>query len=150
MLDLAAIDAAIIADLDKPSPWEIVCPEPNSAEIRQAATAMLGDLEIYRLEVYLIPSKYPEIALRGGKIRAVYNRNPDWYQQLCALHLTHRTKPRRGRRAAGDTIIKRRNTLRALEKISKGQFAGSIYIDRLMPFVDQIARRQRKESLWQK
>ena len=137
---LDTIDAAILADLDAPAWWQASPrPEPTQREIEMAAEQMLMELAEQRLEVVLIPSLLPDVAERGGMIRAAVNRNPQWYQQLCSQYPPQRTKPRRGKRGERDTAIKRRHVLRALEEIASGNCATE-YARRLMPFVKAKAK----------
>ncbi len=86
---------------------------------------MLRELEATRLRVVLIPA--PDRRHSGHKIRVVEQRNPAWYRELCANYLTHRSRPHRRRPKFVDTLIKRRNVLRALAEISRG---GGKYFER--------------------
>ena len=52
-------------------------------EIRYAAYMMKCELESNRLTVSLAPSRVPEIALAGGKIRVVEWANTAWYVAFC-------------------------------------------------------------------
>lgn len=84
---------------------------------------MLLEMDECRLEVCLIPSrKDPD-----GKIRAATGQNPLWYQTLCAIY------PRPGRtKAEIRTIIKRRYTIKVLERMISGKHSTSKYAEYLV------------------
>jgi len=72
---------------------------------------MYYDLLSNQLEVCLVPSINPDRAGNGCCARAVVQRNPKWYRDFCALFLDTR----------GKTFIKRRNVLRALNRLKDGK-----------------------------
>jgi len=117
-------------------PAENVGSVPTDKDIRTAARLMADQLSTSGLTVVLIPSRVPEIAAQGGKIRAVESRNPPWYRDLCAQYTANRTRPRK--RAKHDTLIKRRSVIAALDAISRGR-NGTVYISRVLPFVEDVA-----------
>ena len=88
---------------------------------------LLWSLQNSSLEVILVPSRDREIASRGGMIRAVVSKNPDWYRKLCEDYPSARTR----RSFKPDTKIKRNNIIKVLEKLSKGQKVRSKYVDDL-------------------
>ena len=99
-----------------------------NADLQQTAKLMRAQLENERLTVVLIPARFG-----SGKLRAVQNSNPIWYQEFCAAYEAQRTKPRQ--RKKFDTKIKRAHTLRALKEISRGEVK-SRYAKRLLPYVE--------------
>lgn len=114
-----------------------------SEEMQETAWFMLGQLLRQRLTVELAPSEDYECALRGGKIRVVTERNPEWYQQFCDQYPPSRSRPRKGKRGQRDTRIKRHHTLRALEEIAAGR-CETEYAQRLWPFVEKQCRHIEK------
>jgi hypothetical protein len=90
-----------------------------------------------RLEVALVPSRDPQTAARGGRIRVAVQQNPEWYRELCAGHPSNR----RGKRALFQTRIKRQLTLKALALIAQGKPAG-VYAERLRVVICAEADRQ--------
>lgn len=93
--------------------WEMLC------ELEERGTP----------EVVLIPA--PDPRHDGQMIRAVQNANPGWYQAFCARFETPRPIKMR-------TIIKRRATINALERIAAGQHINKLdqpYISRLVEFI---------------
>lgn len=112
---------------------------PAAAELslKAAADFMLHELETQRLTVVLMPSCFPEIALRGGKVRSVQERNPQWYQDFCNAYAANRSRPRRTMKH--DTLIKRSHTLRALQEIRDTGAAETLYARRLIPYVKDYA-----------
>lgn len=110
-------------------------------DLRETARHMRHELDSRRLQVELAPSRVPEIAATGGKIRVVVERNPRWYRDFCAAHPKARSKPRR--RSKPDTMIRRELTLRALDELASGQCA-TVYARRLLPVVEDEAARYRR------
>jgi hypothetical protein len=120
----------------------------------------LQELESEQLEVVLVPSKHPEIAEKGGMIRAVSSENPKWYRDFCELYparrgaytmrcdwcrLWHHRKSKCGkgkrlkptvfrRKRLFDTAIKRRDTVRGLNELLDGR-CRSEYAKRLRAFI---------------
>jgi len=81
----------------------------------------------HRLTVELIPSQDDDCALRGGMIRAIMDRNPEWYRELCARY------PRESRRRANprpDTVIDRKRIVQALRGLlgtgTRSSYAGDL------------------------
>lgn len=107
--------------------------------IRDAALELLIELEGNCLEVVLIPSGDPDIAMRGGMIRAVQSANAEWYQDFCASYPSSR---RRRRLNDNDTCIRRKTTVKALERIMEGK-DGGIYGERLQPYLDAKLKEMR-------
>lgn len=65
-------------------------------------------------------------------IRVAHMVNAEWYQDFCADYTKRRTKPRHRRKH--DTKIERTTTIKALERIIKGDTSGT-YAERLMPYL---------------
>jgi hypothetical protein len=86
-----------------------------------------------KLEVVLIPA--PDTRHSNHCIRAVQYANPKWYQDFCAMYPTSRA------RGKLSTIIKRRETISALEKIMQGATTG-IYVERLLEFSAAMSKKQ--------
>ena len=99
-------------------------------ELIYTAKMMLAQLGSERLIVVLVPSRDPDCASKGGKIRAVESCNPDWYRDLCAEYVSSRGT----RRGKFDTLIKRQHVERALREIASGKVA-TIYAQRVIPYV---------------
>lgn len=106
--------------------------EPLPFGLRGTAILMLEDLNARRLRVVLIPSRVPEVAQMGGKIRAVESENPTWYKRLCRTYEAQRTRPRR--RKKHDTLIKRAQVRSTLARMAQGNGRGE-YAQRLIPFL---------------
>ena len=95
---------------------------------------MLDELNTYYLEVCLVPSKYYEYAIRGAKIRAVINCNPDWYRKLCEKYQSSRIR----KNSKSDTRIKRRNIIKLLERLAKNKTTTSYYLNDLLMVAESI------------
>lgn len=109
-----------------------------SPALRDMAQVMLWELERERLDVTLAPSRLPEIARRGGKIRIINGTNPAWYRDFCRDYApSGRTHPRQKKKP--DTYIKRRHTLRALNELATGR-CETEYAHRLLPYVREQHR----------
>jgi hypothetical protein len=104
---------------------------------REAVHSLLAELEGARLDVVLIPA--PEPRHSGHCIRVAAEYNADWYRELCAEYQSSR---RRNRLNDNDTRIKRKDTIRALERALAGHFE-SAYVDRLMPFIRERMKEMR-------
>jgi hypothetical protein len=98
------------------------------------AADMLAELEASCLEVVLIPSGDPNIASRGGMIRAVQSANPEWYQDFCSQY--SRARRSRKRTPNHDTIIDRRATLAALRRLVDRLEVSGVYGARLEEFIE--------------
>ncbi len=81
---------------------------------------MLDELRSGWLEVAKLPSS------RGGYTRVVVSQNAPWYQELCSRHLSRRRRFPRLR-----TLIKRRDTERALVRMIAGDRSG-VYAERIL------------------
>jgi hypothetical protein len=101
--------------------------------LRREAQKMLMELESSRLEVVLIPSKFPDCAMRGGMIRAVQESNTRWYRDFCSQYTCRRKKLRRKRKH--DTMIKREWTIKGLGELIRGRCETS-YAHRLADFIE--------------
>lgn len=87
---------------------------------------MLAELEGGQLEVVLAPCLH-EVNV-GGCIRVAVSRNADWYRRFCARHLSSRLR----RNLAPDTRIKRRDTIRLLQRLIAGHESPSKYAPELL------------------
>lgn len=105
----------------------------SSVTLEEAALYLLQDLHSRRLRVALVPA--PDPGHRSHQIRCVEESNPAWYRQLCTEHLSRRSRPRRRKPKYVDTLIKRRNVLRALAEISRGG-ALTLNAQRVLPYVE--------------
>lgn len=101
------------------------------------AFVMREELLSSRLDVALAPSS-PEHQPTHRCRRVVEERNPDWYRRLCREWQSNRQRPRRKRH--GDTLIKRRHVLRALEELANGR-CQTEYAQRLRPYVAREATK---------
>ena len=108
----------------------------NHNDFLMAIDWVLQDMRTQFLRVVLIPSRIPEIAAHGGKIRLVESENPRWYRDLCAEYEVKRSRPRN--RKSHDTLIRRAHVIRALKAIKSGENSG-IYIERLYPYIWDMA-----------
>jgi hypothetical protein len=120
------------------------------------------ELAEWQLAVVLVPAPDPRHS--GHMIRVAGLQNPRWYQEFCRQYSTRRgtlsgwcdecggyhrrggrhrpgRRPRR-MRIKHDTLIKRRETLRALTRILEGG-AETVYTERLREFI----RRRGKKYL---
>lgn len=119
-------------------------------EIREAALELLIELEHGQLHVELNPSSDPDWQARGWMVRQAEEENAEWYRNFCRQYTSGRKRPRRRRKAKlHDTLIKRAQTVKALERILEGR-TQSPYVERLMPFlkerVELIADREGREG----
>lgn len=87
--------------------------------VRQKAQLFLDELEANRLEVVLIPSGDPDIALHGGMIRVVQSQNAKWNREWCKEHGSNRKDIMRW--SKHKTKIKRQHTRRALKELIAGK-----------------------------
>ena len=90
--------------------------------MRAVFDLMLEELESSRLEVVKVPSVY------GGYVRVPVSVNAEWYSWFCKKYTTSRRRFQKTR-----TIIKRRDTIRALRRLIVGNTRG-IYAQRLIEF----------------
>jgi hypothetical protein len=87
---------------------------------------MLEELKAMRLEVIKLPSK------EGGYIRVAVSVNCNWYKELCSMYLRsykRRPKPR--------TIIRRQHTVKALQRMLKGDKT-TVYAQRILPIAETL------------
>jgi hypothetical protein len=105
------------------------------------AELMREELGCSRLTVALAPC-FGWMGDDGRQRRIIEERNPDWYSRFCDQYPSGRARPRRKRH--GDTLIKRRHTLRALGEIAGGQVQTE-YARRLWPVVQLRAREIQQE-----
>jgi hypothetical protein len=97
---------------------------------------MLAELESSCLEVMLVPCKRPVNS--GGCIRVAASRNCTWYRRYCARHLSDR----RRKNNAVDTRIKRRDTLRLLNRLISGKSSISKYAPELLGLAKRRAEAE--------
>lgn len=109
-----------------------------------AAEYLLQTLESHNLEVSLIPA--PDPRHRTHKVRAVSERNPEWYRRLCKRHPANRSKPRERAPKYTDSLIRRSQVIKALKKIAKNKEDESVYIERLRPIVFACAHWLKEEN----
>jgi hypothetical protein len=88
--------------------------------LTQALEQMLAELESSRLEVILVPQR--RWTNEGGSIRCAISKNCRWYRAWCLAHPSSRQR----KNSAPDTLIKRANTVRAIEGLIAGTYRGSI------------------------
>ena len=110
----------------------------NSTD-RFVAGIMLRQLEREGLEVSLVPA--PEQKHSDHQIRAVENRNPSWYRDLCAAYPSNRTRTRQRKAKFTDSLIDRRLVIRALEQISLGKNT-TLYTRRVLPIVKKYSKEK--------
>lgn len=96
---------------------------------------LLDELEGNYLEVVLIPA--PEPNYTDHKIRAVQYQNAEWYRKFCEQYVS----ARKGFKTR--TRIKRRATIKALEKLASG-VNDSIYTQRLVEFIHSNYKEKTK------
>ncbi len=92
-------------------------------------TYMLDTLESHRLHVILAPLNP---AKRGwnefGCKRVVADRNVNWYRNLCAAFSSSRKRMHRKH----DTLIRRRETIAALNRLINNRAKGTVYEARIL------------------
>jgi len=98
---------------------------------------MLAELEAHRLEVVLVPlnprlRNYNE----GGCKRVCADVPPRWYRALCRDYPSSRGV----RRGKPDTRIKRKNVLRALERLVDGRGYAGKYREEFLRVAEGIAK----------
>ncbi|MCP5096246.1 MAG: hypothetical protein GY943_11895, partial [Chloroflexi bacterium] len=97
------------------------------------ASMMRDELESRRLDVVLVPCT-GHMRDEGKMRRVAIERNPEWYRQLCSRYPSSR-KPRPRQRRHVDTLIKRKNVLRALERLANNGKPRTLYDERLIPVI---------------
>jgi len=101
--------------------------------LKEAFSYMYYDLLSNQLEVCLVPSTTHR-ARNGCCSRAVVSKNPKWYQDFCsAYEHDHRKKKAK-------TIIKRRDTLALLKRLSNGEQVRSKYREHLTDIAETIQK----------
>lgn len=91
--------------------------------IQERAQAMHSELLERKLEVVLAPA--PEQRHTDHYIRMAVNQPPQWFSEFARRYMRSGKRERRLR----PNFIKRRETLRALERLSEGQ-ADTVYAQR--------------------
>lgn len=108
--------------------------------LQQIAEYFLNELESSRLLVELIPQKIR--TNEGGCIRVAVSKNANWYRAFCAAHASSRYR----RKCAFDTVIRRRQCLSCLHRLSKGPAKG-VYSERLISFIKNNRKYYEKSLL---
>lgn len=91
---------------------------------------MYEELASNQLEVGLIPAD--DKKHYSHCVRAVFQQNPQWYQELCKRYEANRKKPRRSWKH--DTRIKRRHILNILQRLANGESGFSRYEEPLREY----------------
>lgn len=92
---------------------------------------MLEQLESNYLEVVLIPAAEQRHA--GHSVRVVQYANCIWYRRFCAMY----SSSRKDQNKKGRTLIKRRETIAALNKMIAHIPSKSVYVERLFDFMSR-------------
>jgi hypothetical protein len=101
------------------------------------ARHFLEELLANRLEVCL--TRAEEERHTGHMVRTVCSQNPDWYRHFCKLYYSNRRDITRW--SKHKTSIKRRETVRALERILGGGASETLYTERLKDFIRAYGRK---------
>lgn len=96
--------------------------------IQDYAKHMLEELEAGWLEVCKVPSR------EGGYIRVPVSVIAEWYSRFCRRYMGRRRKYPKPR-----TIIKRRDTIKALKHLEEGK-NNTVYTKRLVDFIENFYR----------
>jgi hypothetical protein len=96
---------------------------------------MLMELEANKLEVILVPSRVPECAADGGKIRVAVSQNVGWYRRLCSDY------PVPSSRKKKRTTVKRREVIRVLVRLASGKETKSKYKD----YLEEVALKLQED-----
>lgn len=94
---------------------------------------MLCDLEINQLQTILVPSKRHD-RREWDCVRVNVSVNCKWYRSFCSIHASKRGV-RRGR---FDTIVRRRETLKDLDRLLSGHPRGGVYEERILEAAKRI------------
>lgn len=94
---------------------------------------MLCELESHQLTVILAPSKRHD-RRDWDMIRVCVDKSPRWYAHFCSAH----ESGRKNKRAKHDTLIKRRETLKALNRLIEGRALGTVYEERILAIAKGI------------
>lgn len=100
--------------------------------LQEAYESMYYDLIINRLDVTLVPSINPDRAANGCCSRVVVSRNPKWYREFCGKYLDKRKK----------TIIKRKDIIRILDRLRKGNTSVSMYKEDLLDIANDMIEEE--------
>ena len=115
----------------------LTCPD----ELREILSWMGAELDMAELRVELVPA--PEPRHCGHQVRAVMERNPDWYRELLALF------PRRRRRGRDpkytDSYYNRRNVRDAITRLLDGG-SRSQMAEPLLALAGEIRERYSEEA----
>lgn len=84
---------------------------------------MLAELESNQLEVCLVPQK--RFTNECGMIRVAVSKNCTWYRRFCAKYPSSRVR----NNSCFDTRIKRRDTIRSLNRMLAGGWGGKYETD---------------------
>jgi hypothetical protein len=124
----------------RPSPRPRVPAPVTRREGLAIARRFLDEMREHRLEYVLVRADEPKHS--GHMVRCVSDENPEWYQDFCALYTARRRKSKRRRANSRrhDTLIKRRETVRALGRIIEGG-RETVYTDRLKDFIRREGRK---------
>lgn len=105
----------------------------SEREIMRRARRLLSELEATRLQVILVPDRRADSYGNSYRmIRAVQERNADWYRRFCRSYSANRRRIKRTSRH--DTLIKRACTVRALGELAQGE-CRTVYAGRLKEFI---------------
>lgn len=94
---------------------------------------MLCELESNQLVTILVPSKRHD-RRDWDHVRCNVSVNPPWYRRLCAANISKRGT----RRGKPDTIVRRRETLKALDRLISGHPKGTVYEERILQMLPGI------------
>jgi hypothetical protein len=96
---------------------------------------MLAELESHQLQVCLVPLSPSRRGYNeGGMKRALMDRNPKWYRDLCLRFPSSRVR----RHRKPDTRIRRRDILRILTRLAMGLRSRSKYADELRAIAGRV------------
>lgn len=115
------------------------------------AKEMLDELLANRLEVVLIPA--PDARHSVHFVRVVSSQNCDWYRKFCAQYRSSR----KDQNAKGRTLIDRRATIAALERIIRAEKQSAVkgrisrlkntaYVERVLKFIEFENKQQEKQE----
>lgn len=103
---------------------------------RRIARQFLDELLSHRLEVCL--TRAPDAHHMGHMVRLVCSQNPEWYRRFTSMYSSSRKD--RLRWSKHKTLIKRRETVRGLERILRGGAGETPYTERLRDFIRRYGR----------
>ena len=122
--------------------WQATQPKEAiyvSAADRRALRAMLAEMSSHRLEVTLVPSERDSNSNR--KVRVVMDQNAEWYQRFCSDYPSTRKRHNQ----AFDTKIKRIDTIEALEKMIKSEWAIGFYQTAILNYIHGFVKDQQAQ-----